>query len=138
MAVVDLLAQLVPTTLALQEAGMTVVRTIIDGQFSVQSIADVFNVGLIVCRRADLGSPSTLPQPADIAAEGWAQDWAYNRSYYPSSSGATFDSALVFHIDTPVMRKLTDPGLRYAFCVQNPAGTNRSWAWRARTLVKLP
>jgi hypothetical protein len=136
--IIDLLAQLTPSTLALQEAGMTVRRTIITGAFSPTAVGDVFHVALAVLRRSDLSAATPNLSPIDIATESWAIDWCWNDTYFATTSGATVDAALPFRIDTRVMRRLTDPGLRYAAVVSNPNATARSWSYRARVLVALP
>jgi len=137
-AIVDLLAQLTPSTLALQEAGMTVRRTIITGMFNPTTPTDIFHIALAVLRRNDTSASTSSLDPASVATETWGIDWAYNRTYYPTTSGATVDANLVFNIDTKVMRRITDPGLRWCLVFGNPNAAARTLQWRARTLVALP
>jgi len=117
---------------------MTVRRTIITGILNGTAAGDAFHVALAVLRRTDLAATVAGFSPADIATENWAIDWCWNDTVFATTSGAAVDTNTQFKIDTRVMRRITDPGLRYAFVINNANGTARSWTWRARTLVALP
>jgi hypothetical protein len=119
-------------------AGVTVLRTLVRIRFAAQSLVDQFNVGLIVGRRRDISS-TTQPNPVDISATHDAQlDWAWQDTYYMSSSGATFDSNLLVNIDTKVRRRIRDNSETWMLVMQNPAGSARTWDFNVRTLVALP
>jgi len=112
--------------------GATIMRTHFSGAYAPASVGGHATYGFIVGRNVDVAA--ALP---NIVSDS-ELDWMLNTQLFPTTSGATVDASVPFHVDLRSKRKVEEMNSEYLFVWQPTDSGTSSLTGFVRTLLALP